>query len=141
MEEHDRKSGEWRADKTSQELLAFVDKLQFGTVGYNAVSDFLDLTRLENDLDSAQADSRNMIEMEIAVAQHDIKQNKSRVKGYAPAYRNFVHLYDSLGESAALDASEMYPDKELDQGVHIYKKTMEFIAQAEVVVMEKRAEL
>ena len=142
------------AEKFGQGLLDFVQKTEFQTPQYEAVSDFLDLRRLRASL---KIDTRNVLssmddpeknrhwesqtritEFKIAFLEHQISQNQSRVKGYQSAY---VHLgigFDELVSIAGREAEEKFLEDEQQKTFYIDKKFTGVVSKAEDSIVRKR---
>ena len=153
MPERDRNKPE-PAEQFGQGLLEFVQSIEFQTPQYEAVSDFLDLRRLQ---ESLKIDNRNALssmddpeknrywesqtritELKIAFLEHQISQNQSRVKGYQSAY---VHLgigFDELVSIAGREAEEKFPEDEQQQNFYIGKIFTGVVSKAEDIIVSKR---
>ena len=126
-------------------------KLNLQTPQYEAVSDFLDLRRLQ---ESLKIDNRNALssmddpernrhwesqsritEFKIANLEHQIIQNQSRVKGYQNA---FVHLgigFDELASIAGREAEDKFPVNEQQQIFYIDKIFTGVVSKAEDIIV------
>jgi hypothetical protein len=138
------------AEQLSQQLIEFVDKAEFGTVQFRAVSDYFDLQGLyslqktyveflEGDAGTKiDRESRLRIqEMKIALLEHQIEQNKSQLSGYSGAY---YHMENALGEIdglARIEAEKKHTDiKEQNLYVGRIREGAYFKARA-IVSMKK----
>jgi len=142
------------AEQFGQGLLEFVEKTEFGTLQYEAISDFLDLRRLN---ESLKIDHRNALssmddpernrhwesqarinEYKIAFLEHKISQNESRIKGYQNAYIRLGIGFDELASIAGKEAEEKFPEDKQQQSFYINKIYNGIISKAENIVITKR---
>jgi hypothetical protein len=111
------------AEQLGQQLLEFVNKTEFGTVQFRAVSDYLDLqtlhgsrawdiTRLvEEGGNKAETESEIRIcEMRIALLEHLIEQNKSQLPGYSGAFQHMETALKDIDSLAKVEAEKKYFD-------------------------------
>jgi len=146
MPERDKNKPE-TVEQFGQGLLEFVQKTEFQTPEYEAVSDFLDLRRLQ---ESLKIDHRNALssmddpeknrhwesqtritEFKIAFLEHQISHNQSRVKGYQSAYVHFGIGFDELMSIAGGEAEENFPGDEDQQRFYEAKILNSFFSKIE----------
>ena len=111
------------AEKLGQQLLEFVDKTEFGTAQFGAVSDYLDLRTLhslrELDVDALSGNNENktkresdirIYELKIALLEHQIEQNKSSIPGYSWSYQHVETAFEDVFSLALVESEKMHPD-------------------------------
>lgn len=111
------------AEQLGQQLLEFVDKAEFGTAQFRAISDYFDLHTLygrqktyRKPLDGGSKNdvsfesSLRVYEMKIALLEHQIEQNKSQISGYSGAYQHMETALEDIGSIAAAEAEKKYAD-------------------------------
>ena len=155
MPERDKNIPE-TAEQFGQGILEFVQKTEFQTPQYEAVSDFFDLRRLQESLkiDNGNAISNiddpeknrywesqtRITEFKIAFLEHQINQNQSRVKGYQSAFVNLGIGFDELVSIAGREAEEKFPENEQQQFFYIEKIFTGVVSKAEDIIVTKREE-
>lgn len=120
MAERDKPQPE-TAEQLGQQLLEFVDKAEFGTVQFRAVSDYLDLQALYGfrkwTIDELAVNSENQVErkgdirvneIKIALLEHQIEQNKSQISGYSGAYHHLKTSLEDIDSLAKVEAEKRY---------------------------------
>jgi len=138
------------AEQLSQQLIEFVDKAEFGTVQFRAVSDYFDLQGLyslqKTYVEILEGDAGNKIdresmlrvqEMKIALLEHQTEQNKSQLPGYSGAYH---HMENTLGEMeglARIEAEKKHTDIK-DQNLYVGRIRERAYFQARAIVSMKK---
>ena len=115
------------AEQLGQQLLEFVDKSEFGTVQFRAISDYLDLRgyyalrnwNVESLARKSEAEIASDIrvnEMKIALLEHQIEQNKSQLPGYSGAYRHMETALEDIDSLAKVEAEQKHTDFKEHEG-------------------------
>jgi hypothetical protein len=113
------------AEQLGQLLLEFVDKAEFGTAHFRAVSDYFDLQALydyrKSYVEILEGDLRNKVhaestlrvhETKIALLEHQIEQNKSQLPGYSGAYQHMETALEDIHSLAWEEAGKMHTEIE-----------------------------
>ena len=132
----------------------WVEAQPFGSSGYQAISDYMELQRLhkshsiENQHllsagDTAQKLSRErtarITDLEIALLNHQISQSRSRVPGYGKAYDEIEGFFESeLFNAAMHDATIQYPGQTEEQYRFIRDKYSDVEDTIDSMLSEKR---
>ena len=151
MTEWDKKSLETAEQFFGQGLIEFVEKTEFGTSEYQAVGDYFDLqglyTHWSTELDNAKTNEADrlywesrvrMSETKIALLEHQVNQNKSRVQGYARAYLHMSAGFEDLATVAGIEAKKMFPEEEKQQSSYEEKIYNGVFSKAEDALYRKR---
>ncbi len=124
------------AEQWKDYIADFADKLEFGTPEFCAISDFHNLQRLygeigrdfHSDLASTNGEVNltpqnrtNLILQRIALLEHAIGQNQSRILGYATAYREMAASYQHMVTTAKSEAEKKFPNQEENQTAYVHK--------------------
>ena len=142
------------AEQIGKELLKFVGSTEFGTPPYQAASDYLNLQELyqhlrleknnergskKNTSENWYASSKKRItELKIALLEHQISQNQSRLRGYAYTYFHMESEFDGLGMLVADEAHTKFPSDELTRQVHFDDIYGGFFEKAQDIVFSQR---
>jgi hypothetical protein len=137
-------------EQLGQQLMEFVDKAEFGTAQFRAVSDYFDLQGLyshqktyveilEGDPRS-KVDAESMLrvqEMEIALLEHQIEQNKSQLSGYSGAYQHMETALENISSLALVEAEKKHTDIE-EQKRYVWRiRDVAYNGAHEIVSMKK----
>lgn len=95
-----------KAKHLGQQLLESIDRMRFGTSHFQAVNDYLDLA----DLQEVREENDRINELEIALLRHQIRQNKSRLRGYSNTYGRIERDFDDLLTVSKLEAQQKFVD-------------------------------
>jgi hypothetical protein len=111
------------AEQLGQQLLELVDKTEFGTPEFRAVSDYLNLRALygnrEWNMNRLVGESGSKVEresdirvdeMKIALLENQIEQNKSQLPGYSGAYQHMETALEAIDSLAMVEAEKKYTD-------------------------------
>ena len=142
------------AEEQGKILIEFARSAEFGSAQYNAISDYLELESLEESLGIVQSNAlekrddeertkhwENMAQIDqlkIALLEHEISQNNSRIKGYESAYVHIAIGFEDLRSTASKEAEAKFPNDEILQETEeqsIYDKTH---TQFETTISDKR---
>ena len=125
------------AEQVGHGLLEFVERAEFGSPEYQAVSDYIFLKQSEESLRLHQKNASSnafdparktywesqarISEQKIAILEFQISQNQTRIKGYQSA---FIHLgigLDEMVSIASQEAEKKYPDDREQQSFYVDK--------------------
>jgi hypothetical protein len=148
-----------RPETTEQvggQLIEFIEKIDWGTPEYQAVSDYLHLRQLEQSLRLEQANAisnagdpeRKMhresqiriTEQEIAFHRTQIYQHQSRVQGYDSTYvRVGIGLEHDLMSAARREAEGMFTQDREQQRDYVQGIQTKYLDKTQDMISKKRA--
>lgn len=140
------------AQQSGQKLLEFVDKTEFGTDQFIAVNDYLelralyamrefDIVALTGDPDDRTKKEGNIRiqEIKIALLEHRIAQNKSRLVGYSKSYQHMETAFDNIYSLAMVEASQKFANVSEQEDHAIQMQQVAFEGAHEIISMKKDA--
>ena len=154
MTEWDKKSAE-TAEQIGQGLIEFVEKTEFGTPQYQAVSDYLYLKQSEQSLKQLQENAltkdegsegkiywetqARIREQKIALLELQIYQNQSRIRGYDSAYTHIgIGFEHNLVSVAYREAEQLFANDKQQQRFYVSDLYERFFDKAQDTVNGKR---
>jgi hypothetical protein len=155
MPERDQNISE-TTEQIGNGLIEFIEKTEFGTPEYQAVSDYLYLRESEERLKQEQknallakddADTKSywegrarISEQKIALLELSIHQNQSRIKGYESAYVHVgIGFEHSLVTAAYKEAKQLFAHDTEQQDFYVNNLSARFLDQAENIIHSKMA--
>jgi hypothetical protein len=138
------------------QLIEFIEKTEFGTPEYQAVSDYFHLQQLERSLKLEQANAissgdelrgkmhweaqARITEQEIAFHKVQIYQNQSRLKDYESAYTQVgIGFEYDLVDAARREAEQLFAEADEQQNFYIDNLCATFFNKAENIINIKRS--
>jgi hypothetical protein len=140
------------AEQLGQQLLEFVDQTEFGRATFKAVSDYLELRSLyamrnhglgsitEDGVTRTTKESDMRIgEMRIALLEHQIGQNKSRLPGYSGGYQHLETAFDDIYSLAMVEAEHQYTDVSKQEAYTLQMCNTAYERAYEIISMKRDA--
>jgi hypothetical protein len=130
------------AEQMGMRLIELVDKAEFGTPEFQAVSDYLLLEELLTSLNSPDREAGSesdppVLEIRVALHQNQIEYNKSNIRGYAFGFREIERAVDDLISATIFESEQKHGDKK-DQDAYISEVGNVAMDAVREIVDEKR---